>query len=44
MDEKSTWNPTLDEWIMLAGIVGNFFGMALESRHGGMCGRNLDVH
>ena len=26
------WNPTHQVWIMLVGIVGEFFGAALEGR------------
>ena len=26
MNEKTTWNPTWQVWIMLAGIVGDFLG------------------
>ena len=44
VDEKSTWNPTWQVWIMLAGIVRNFFKMALASRPDGICGGNLGLH
>jgi hypothetical protein len=44
VDEKSTWNPTRQVWIMLAGIVGNFFWTALESRPYGICGGNSILH
>jgi hypothetical protein len=36
MDGKSTWNPTWQIWIMLGGIVGEFFRTTLEGRPRGM--------
>ena len=37
MDEKSTWNPTWQVWIMLAGMQGIFSGWLLKVDWGGMC-------
>ena len=34
MDDKFTWNPILQVWIMLARVVGNFFGTTLKDRLG----------
>ena len=44
MDEKSSWNPTWQVWIMLAMIVGNYARTALEGRHDGICLGDSGLH
>ena len=34
MNEKFTWNPIWEVWMMLVGIVENFIGTTLEDRLG----------
>lgn len=38
VDEKLTWNPTWQIWIMLAGIVGGLSRITIKVGQGGMCG------
>ena len=38
MDEQSTWIPTCEIWIILAGIVRKFYITSLEGKPGRMCG------
>lgn len=41
MNEKHAWDMTWQLWMMVAGIVGDFFGTAFESRHEENCDNNL---
>jgi hypothetical protein len=41
---ESTWNSSWQIWIMLAGIVGEFFETTLEGMHDGICNMDLGLH